>query len=232
MRRESRFAEGAGCLAAVIAFAAAVFGGARMASADSCPALVFQPATDSTLPSATVGGSYSELIKVVSGATPPVTFTSSPSAPLPQGLHLVPTSNDNSAAIIVGSPTEGGIRTFIIDAAASVGCTGFGAYSINILGGNACNPPPTRSPPGGSLQPVKSTDSLTGAIRVGSGAADPFTVDTSGGPEGLSVYQGSPESGPSAGDLNVSVLGVPPGTYTFQVTVTDARGCKATGTYT
>jgi len=229
MRRDSRFAAGAGLTAAAIVWAAVSLGGARAASADSCPAFVFQPATDSPLPSATVGGSYSELIKVVSGATPPVTFSSSPTAPLPPGLHLVPTSNDNSAAIIVGSPTEAGPRTFIIDAVDKNGCTGFATYAINISAGNACNPPLTLNPSGGSLQPVTVGKPIFQSIGV-QGGTPPYSGAITGGnpPPGIDIadWHDSPFH-------TVIVNGSPTatGTFTFQVTVTDADGCTTTQTF-
>jgi len=202
-------------------------GGVRVISAAPCT-FVFQPPNASSLPSATVGGTYSERIKVTSGATGTVTFSPSPSAPPPPGLHLVPTSDDPAAAIIVGSPTQPGPRTFIIDAADSVGCTDSVTYAINISVGNACNPPLTLNPPGGSFQPT-STDGNDWQVIGIAGETSPVSVTTSGGPPGLAVGQNVLSS---LDDLNVIIpSGAPPGIYTFQITVTDARGCSVTGNY-
>jgi hypothetical protein len=207
----------------------------RVLLADNCQTFVFDPASGASLPPATVGGTYSERIKVASGATPPITFSSSPTAPLPDGLRLVPTSNDPSAAIIVGSPTQAGIRTFFINAQDKVGCTGFSEYAINITIPNPCNPPVTLDPPGGSLQPVWFGKGLGQTIYARGvtipplPAPDGLKVTLSGGPPGLKGFHDFPIP-PGEIDLHIPP-GLAPGNYSFQVTVTDSRGCSATATY-
>jgi hypothetical protein len=209
----------------------AILGLARVAGAVTCPTFVFNPANGATLPGGTEGGSYSARISV-SGAAAPVTFSDSPSAPLPAGLRIVPTSDDPLAALIIGSPTVAGPRTFIITVSDKNGCTGFAEYGINISTVNACNPPVTLDPPGGSLQPVENGVPTFLGIEVGGDR--PIYAEISGGPPGV-VLTSIAAADPNGGGGNVASVNVPPetppGTYTFQLTATDARECSITKTF-
>ena len=230
MRREARFAVRAGLPAAAIVWTVWLFGGGPAASAQpSCQTLVFQPGNGASLTPGFVGQPYFAQIKVIAGATGAVTFTPSASTPLPPGLKLGPTSNDPAAADVFGTPTQAGVRTFFVDAVDSQGCTGQAAYAINISAGNACNPPLKLSPPGGNLQPVHVDQPIYQSIGV-DGGTPPYSGTISGGnaPPGLGIadWRDSPFH-----TLIVNGTPTATGTFTFQVTVTDAMGCSTTQTF-
>lgn len=210
------------------------FGGARVSSAADCQAFVYDPATGSLLAPGFVGQTYSARVKVTSGGTAPFTFSSSPSAPLPQGLSIVPTSNDPSAANIVGVPGTAAVgpRTFFLNVSDSLGCTGQVEYAINISASTSCDPPINMEPLGGGFQPIENGIPTDLVIAV-DGDVHPVSVSTAGGPPGLSASPPGPDERAGTDVMGVYVPPeTPPGTYTFQLTITDARGCSTTRTFT
>jgi hypothetical protein len=102
-------------------------------TAPSCPAITLTPLT---LPRATLNSPYSVAL-IVSGGTPPYTFTLQTGA-LPAGVTLIPSGG------ISGSPTVAGSFTFDVKVTDSTGCSTVKNYTLFVdAGGAGC---PTTPP--------------------------------------------------------------------------------------
>src|SRR5207245_1972467 len=86
-----------------------------------CPTITLSPAT---LPSGTVGVTYSQTI-TASGSASSYTFALS-SGILPAGLTLA------SGGALSGTPTAAGSSTFTVTATDAQGCTGSQSYTLTI----------------------------------------------------------------------------------------------------
>jgi hypothetical protein len=88
----------------------------------ACPAITLTPAS---LPNGQIGIAYSQIIGVLSGGTPPYTFTISSGAQ-PTGLIL------SAAGQLFGTPTVPGPYNFTVQATDLNGCVGSQAYLVTI----------------------------------------------------------------------------------------------------
>ncbi len=94
----------------------------------NCPAITLSP---SSLPSGTVGASYSQTISA-SGTAGPYSFSVTTGS-LPPGLML------STAGQLSGTPTQSGSSTFTVTATdATAGCSGSRAYSVTVNPTNDC----------------------------------------------------------------------------------------------
>ena len=169
--------------------------------------LTLNPAT---LPSATQGAPYSQVV-TASGGTGPYTYSVSSGA-LPAGLSL----NPNTGAI-TGTPTGSGVSNFTIQALDSQGNTGGRAYSVNV-GTNSLAVNPSSLPSGTQGLSYSQTVSATG----GTG---PYTFAIASGalPPGLSL---NANTGAITGTPTAS------GTSNFTIRATDTKGNVGTRGYT
>ena len=166
--------------------------------------------TTSSLPAATAGSNYSQVL-AESGGTSPYTWSVSPTT-LPPGLILVPTTG-----VIGGEPT---------------GCsnTPCGSYTFTVTdtAGNSASSPPipiTVGPPASPLTVTTTSPMPGGTIGTlysqqltASGGVPPYinwTLNSGSLPPGLSVGSTGLLSGTPSGSVG--------GTYTFTVGVTDSQ---------
>jgi hypothetical protein len=172
-----------------------------------CPTISIGPAS---LPSGTVGTSYTATL-TVTGGTAPHTFAVS-SGSLPDGLDLL------SNGTITGVPLASGTFNFTVVVADSLGCTSSRAYTVVI----SC---PTISLSPASL-PAGTTGHAYSQTITASGGTAPYTFQVTSGnlPAGLSLAANGTLSGTPA------VTSV--GSYSFTVRATDANGCSGTKNYT
>ena len=175
----------------------------------SCPTVTLAPPT---LPSATVGTSYSQALSA-SGGTSPYAFSVTAGA-LPAGLTL------SSAGLLSGTPATTGTFTFTVTATDAAGCAGSRAYGMDV------------NPPGcGSI-------SLSPATLPATGEGLPFsqTVSASGGtaPYTYAITAGSLPPGLQLATSSGLISGVASvaGSYPFTVTARDAAACAASIAYT
>ncbi|MDW8412838.1 MAG: putative Ig domain-containing protein [Acidobacteriota bacterium] len=171
----------------------------------TCPTITLSPLT---LPSGTVGTSYSQTI-TASGGVAPHTFSAA--GTLPTGLTL------STGGVLSGTPTAAGSYTFTVTATDANGCTGSQTYTVTI----SC-PTITLSPatlPNGFIG-VSYSQTITA-----SGGTAPYMFSVSAGtlPTGLTLNSGT---GVISGTPTAA------GTYTFTVTATDANGCSGGQIYT
>ncbi len=171
----------------------------------NCGTITISPAS---LPSGTVGNTYSQTLTASGGAAPYVFVVSSGS--LPAGLNL------SSAGLLSGTPTTSGSSSFSIRATDDNGCTGSRSYvlTINCVG-------ITLSP---AIIPNGTVDAAYTQTVTASGGTAPYTFSVTSGslPPGLTLSSGGVLSGtPTAA-----------GNFTFTVTATDAQGCTVNGSYT
>lgn len=183
------------------------------------------------LPNATVGQAYSQQISVL-GGTPPYTFSLPFLNALPNTLTL---SSNGSGALISGTPTGanffGNFTLTVTDSAVPQHRTTV-RLSMKIL--PAIPAPLSFSTSSLADSPVGSN--FTWGVYA-TGGLPPYTFDIDPAtpvPSGLVMVQGpeaSPENfDPQPGYLRAVVQ--TPGTYTFNVRVTDSVGNRATRAYT
>lgn len=160
----------------------------------------------STLPSPTVGSSYSQTI-TASGGTAPYTFSIT-SGSLPAGLSL------SSSGVVSGTPTAGGNYNFTVIATDSAFNSIISAYSFTV---NA----PTISVSPVSLTAATVASSYSQTISASGGTA-PYTFSVTAGalPAGLSLNG-------SAGTLS----GTPTAGGTFNFTISATDSSTGTGPY-
>jgi hypothetical protein len=170
----------------------------------TCPTITVSPAT---LPGGAVGAPYSQTI-TASGGTPPRTFAVT-SGSLPTGLTL------SSGGVLSGTPTAAGSFTFTVTATDASECTGSQTYTVRIC------PAITLSP---ASLPGATVGTAYAQTITASGGVPPFALAVTSGslPPGLTL---SP-SGALSGTPTTS------GTFSFQVTATDANSCTGVASYT
>lgn len=165
--------------------------------------------TTGSVPSATVGTSYSTEIDVSGGTTPYAWSITSGS--LNPGLNL-----DSSSGIISGTPTSAGTSTFTVTVTDGAGAKASQVYSIQ-----AVEPPP-------SIGTSTLADPVVGApyseAVAASGGAPPYSWAVTSGSlnPGLSLDTNSGAVSGTATSL---------GTARFTITVTDALGHTTSQAY-
>ena len=172
-----------------------------------CPAIRLTP---SVLPNGVLGAAYSQTVTVM-GGTPPHTFSVSAGA-LPPGLAI-----DGGTGEIAGTPTAAGTFNFDVTATDANGCSGTVSYSLTVdCGGLTLSP---------SVLPDGQVGAAYSATVSASGGTPPYTYQVSSGslPVGLSLDGNTGE-----------IAGTPTamGTSSFDITATDAVGCRGVGSYT
>ncbi|MFN7973831.1 MAG: Ig domain-containing protein [Acidobacteriota bacterium] len=177
--------------------------------APCCPTITLSPA--SPLPGGALGTPYSVTI-TASGGVAPYTFTTTA---LPPGLVATQIAPDQLQ--IAGTPTAAGTFNFDVTATDANGCSGTQNYDLTIaLCGNITVLPATL--PDGVFS-VPYSQFITAV-----GGTPPYTFAVTAGvlPPGLSLTPGGLLSG-------TPTLA---GTYTFDITATDANGCTGVQSYT
>ena len=173
----------------------------------STPTIVFSFAA---LPTATMGGSYSQTF-AASGGTGPYAYGVTGGS-LPPGLTL------SSSGVIGGTPTTAGSYTFTVTATDANNFTGSQSMSLTV---------------NSSLSATQAVASKTLTVNT---AATPFTPVTASGGTTPYVYSVSP-SLPAGLSLNSStgaISGTPTvsaATATYTVTVTDANSATSSQTF-
>lgn len=166
--------------------------------------------TGSTLPTGTVGMSYSQTLSAT-GGTPPYIF-SLQGGSLPNGLQL------NTNGLITGIPLSNGTSSFTVKVQDSAGGSMSTVFSLtvgSVSSGMAILP---STLPGGSLGVFYSQ-----AFTVSGGVAPyVFSLLSGGLPPGLSVSAGGVVSGTPTTS----------GTYSFTIRVQDSQGATANQLYT
>ena len=182
------------------------FGDAAYTLDVTCPAIALSPAAG-PLPGGNTSAAYSQTI-TASGGTAPYTFAVV-SGSLPGGLTLA------SGGGLTGTPNTLGSSAFTVRATDANGCTGDAAYSIDVTCGAIAVAP--GSLPGGTTG-VAYSQTITA-----SGGTGPYTFAVSSGliPTGLTLATGGLLSGTPTGA----------GTFTFDVTATDANFCTGVQSY-
>ncbi|HXI43018.1 MAG TPA: putative Ig domain-containing protein, partial [Bryobacteraceae bacterium] len=167
--------------------------------------------TAPTLPSGTVGVSYSPVTLGATGGTAPYSWSITVGAP-PAGLTL-----GGSTGIISGTPTSGGTVSFTVQVSDAKSVTSTKQFTITIANGLTIATAPTL--PGGSVGTAYS-QTLTAV-----GGTSPYTwiVTTGALPPGLSL---NPATGAITG--NPSSTGI----FNFTVQVTDSASVKASKAFT
>lgn len=173
-----------------------------------CPTITISP---STLPNATVGTNYTQVL-TASGGQAPYTF-SLLSGALPTGIAL------SSSGTISGTPTASGTSNFTIRVIDNNGCVVTPSYSLQVEGPTC--PTITVNPaslPGGTIGTAyNQVISATGGTAPYS-----FTVLSGSLPPGVTLATNGTLSGtPSSA-----------GSFTFTVRATDTPGCTGQRTYT
>ncbi|SKB07238.1 Putative Ig domain-containing protein [Prosthecobacter debontii] len=183
--------------------------GTRAYSLKICPVVSLSP---ETLPTLTVGTSYSQTITAGDG-TAPYTF-SVVSGSLPNSFSL-----NSSTGVISGTPSNTSASTFTIRATDANSCTGTRSYTLQPV----C---PTLSITTSSLAIGLVGSSYSQTLAVSGGTAN-YTWSLASGtlPNGLSLNSGTGQitGTPAAGNGSGSSL-------TFRVT--DQYGCSGTATLT
>ncbi|WP_053253257.1 putative Ig domain-containing protein [Ensifer adhaerens] len=169
------------------------------------PTITLSPAT---LPSASTGTAYSQML-TASGGVSPYGYTLT-SGTLPAGLNLA------ANGTLSGTPTATGNFTFDVQATDALGRTGAQTYALSV------NAPTIVMTP---------TNLASGML----GAAYSQTVTASGGvgPYGYSLTSGTLPAGLNLA-ANGTLSGTPTasGSFTFSIQATDAFGSTGAQTYT
>ena len=169
--------------------------------------LVLAP-TSALLPGGTTGVAYSQPL-TATGSNPPVAWTITGGA-LPPGITL------GADGVVTGAPTQKGDFTFRATATDSAGATGSRTYTMSIGWPTLVASPPV-------LPPAVRRVAYQGNLGVSGGSA----------PYSFAQMSGSLPAGLTLG-ADGTITGVPtgaPGTFEFQVTVTDHFGAQATLAY-
>ncbi|HKQ50221.1 MAG TPA: S8 family serine peptidase [Phycisphaerae bacterium] len=175
------------------------------ALAPSCPAISVDPAS---LPNATAGGAYNEVV-TASGGTGPYSFAVTTGS-LPAGLTL------SAGGVLSGTPSgPGGIANFTITATDANSCTGERAYALAVNCATI-----TLSP---TSLPATFVDRTYEKTLTAGGGSGPYSYAVTAGalPPGMTLSPSGVISGTSA-------VG---GTYNFTVTATDSAGCPGSRAY-
>lgn len=165
--------------------------------------------TTAALAAGTVGASYSASVSAA-GGTPPYTFTVS-SGSLPGGLTL------SATGTISGTPTTAGTYTFTVTVTDANSLTASQSYSVSVASAAPALSITTASLPSGTLG-----TGYTATVNA-AGGTSPYVFTVTGGslPAGLTL----------AGSGLLSGTPTAASTSSFTVTVTDAKGQTAMGTY-
>lgn len=168
----------------------------------ACPTFTLTPPT---LPGATQGAPYSQIL-TPSGGTAPFSWTVTAGAP-PQGLALDPVTGE-----LAGVPVESGTYAFDVTASGADLCTGTLGYSLQV----GC-PTITLLPIGRQLPDAFAGLPYLTNITANGGTA-PYTFE---------IIQGTTHDGIYFGEGG-TVFGVTegPGTKIFNVRAVDANGCS------
>jgi hypothetical protein len=160
------------------------------------------------LPSALVGSSYAAVLSAAGGSAPYLFTVTSGS--MPPGLSVTP------SGVVSGTPTASGTYAFTIGLQDVWGCSSGRNYSVQVdCPALSLNPPSLPSGATGSSY----SQTLT---AVGGTAPHAFSVTAGSLPAGIVLSTGGVLSGiPST-----------PGSFSFSVTVVDARGCDVTAPFT
>ncbi|MBI3681812.1 MAG: putative Ig domain-containing protein, partial [Acidobacteria bacterium] len=164
--------------------------------------------SNNSLPAGTVGQGYSQQL-TASNAQGAVTWAGSG---FPPGITM------NSSGLISGTPTQAGTFTVFLNATDAAG-----RIATKTLVFSVASPQPAELAlvgVGGNLTAGRVGSLYTGTI-LARGGTQPYTFTFTNLPPGLTA---SPDGG---------ITGTPttPGTYTINVTVTDATGQRAAGQY-
>lgn len=171
--------------------------------------VVCQDMTFSLLNDGTIGAAYSDTITNISGGTGPYTYVLNSGA-LPTGLSLA------TSGAVTGTPSATGTFIFDVDVTDANGCTDLHMDTINIT----C---PTINVSPATLPNGKVSTAYSQTVTATSGSS-PYTFAITSGslPTGLALASGGGLTGtPTVG-----------GSYTFQVTATDANSCTGVRSYT
>jgi hypothetical protein len=172
----------------------------------TCPPITLTPAT---LPTPVVGTPYSQVVSASGGAAPYAYAVTSGALPPPLSLN-------SSTGAITGTPTLGGVFSFIITATDLNNCPSLQGYTMTI----AC-PPVTLNP---ATLPIPVVGTPYSQTVSASGGAAPYTYAVTSGalPPLLSL---NPTTG--------AITGTPTtfGTYNFTITATDKNGCTGLLSY-
>ncbi|MBI4899572.1 MAG: putative Ig domain-containing protein, partial [Actinobacteria bacterium] len=168
------------------------------------PTITVSPAT---LPSAVVGGAYSQTI-TASGGTGPYALAVTAGS-VPAGLSL------SSAGVLSGTPTAAGTFNFTVTATDAGGFTGSRAYSLTV----------------GAPTITVSPATLPSAV-VGGAYSQTITASGGTGPYTFAVTAGSFPAGLSFSSAGV-LSGTPTaaGTFNLTMTATDANGFTGSRAY-
>jgi len=181
---------------------------ARVVNVTVNPAIVY---TGTTLNDAQVPNNYGAVLGTASGGTPAYTYVLATGSTLPPGMSLATTG------VLSGTPTTAGNYTFGVTVVDSRGCNATATFTVTVNGVAMALPPKTLhdGEVGTPYTPVETLPAVTG----GTG---PFTYTASNLPPGLTFDP-----------VTRQITGTPTlgGTYTINVTVTDANGQSVSGTY-
>ncbi len=172
----------------------------------ACGVLTVGP---STLPNATAGTAYDQML-TATGGTAPYAFTVSAGL-LPDGLELA------ASGELTGTATAAGSSGFSVTVTDADGCTGNGTYSFTVASPGCDNI---------SISPLALLDGVIGSSYsqtfTATGGTAPYTWTTSGTlPAGLTMSTGGTLSGtPTAA-----------GSESFAAVAHDSASCQATRQY-
>jgi hypothetical protein len=181
--------------------------GSKSYTINICPSITLSP---SSLPSGTVGTSYSQTITASGGSAP--YFYAVTSGSLPDGLVL-----DTTKGTLSGTPTASGSFKFTVTATDKNSCQGTQSYTI-VIACRTITLTPTSLPDG--TVATAYTQTITA-----SGGKSPYT---------FAVTSGALPTGLTVGGATGVISGTPTtaGTSTFTITATDADKCIGSASYT